>query len=142
MPVHLLMSAAQVETIRRAAAAAYPEECCGLLVGRGADELTVTRVVTTLNVAADPRRRFAIDPQAQFDLLRATRGTSERVIGHYHSHPDGSTALSAHDLAVAFDPEAVWVLVALNKDAVQYPQAFVLGDDGANFTGILLTKIP
>src|SRR5262245_48041737 len=84
--------------IRQAAAAAYPHECCGLLLGEGEGDVTVTKVIPVPNVAEDPRRAFAIDPQMQFDLLRATRGQTQRIIGHYHSHPDGQAAPSVHDL--------------------------------------------
>jgi proteasome lid subunit RPN8/RPN11 len=115
----LQIPARHAAAIRDAAVAAYPLECCGLLVGEGDDPVLVTEVVPTANIAEDPRRAFAIDPQAQFDLLRATRGARRRVIGHYHSHPDGGAAPSAHDLAMAHDPEAVWVVVAASPHKVE-----------------------
>jgi proteasome lid subunit RPN8/RPN11 len=105
----LVLPRAVAEQMLAEARAAAPKECCGLMVGAG---LRVTRAVPAANIAADPARRFDIDPQRQFDLLRALRGTAEQVIGHYHSHPGAPPAPSAHDLAMAHDPEAVWVIVS------------------------------
>lgn len=122
--------------IQDAAAAAYPNECCGLLVGEGDDVVTVTDVVPAANTADDPRRAFAIDPQDQFNLLRATRDTPRRVIGHYHSHPDGSSAPSRHDLAMAYDPAALWVVVATSRTGASPPRAFCRPESAENFVEI------
>ncbi|MBY0511526.1 MAG: M67 family metallopeptidase [Rhodospirillaceae bacterium] len=129
--------------IQDAAAAAYPNECCGLLVGEGDEVVTVTEVVPTANTADDPRRAFAIDPQEQFNLLRATRGPlengkSRRVVGHYHSHPDGSAAPSRHDLAMAYDPEALWVVVATSREGASPPRAFCRPEGADTFVEIEL----
>lgn len=125
-PSQLVLSRAQDASLRAAAENAYPAECCGLLAGTGEASLTLTQVVNAANIATDPQRQFTIDPQVHFDLLRRLRGTGERVIGHYHSHPNGITGLSRQDVAMADDPNAVWVIIAL--DAAQHartPLAFV-----------------
>ena len=111
-PLHVTLSAAQAATLRVAARAAFPHECCGLLVGEGAAEVSVTDVIHTANIAADPAQAFAVDPQAQFDVLRSLRGTARRVVGHYHSHPHGPAQPSPRDFAMAFDPQALWLLIA------------------------------
>lgn len=123
-PLALHLSAPLAEALRRVAAQAYPQECCGLLAGAGEMHITVSDVVPTANIAENPRETFAIDPQAQFDLLRATRGSEKRVIGHYHSHPDGSAVPSPRDLDKAYDPEAIWVVVAVEGGMASAPRAF------------------
>jgi proteasome lid subunit RPN8/RPN11 len=124
--VYLRLSAHQADILRQTAAAAYPHECCGLLVGEGEAEITVCEIVPTANVADDPRRTFRIDPQVQFDLLRKLRNSTAgwRIIGHYHSHPDGAAIPSSHDLAMAYDPEAIWIVVAATADDASAPKAF------------------
>jgi len=109
------LTTAQAETLKAAAAQANPHECCGLLVGEGDAQISITEIVPTANVAENPRHAFAIDPQAQFDLLRATRDSLRRIVGHYHSHPGGTAVPSAHDLAMAYDPEAVWLLISAGE---------------------------
>lgn len=91
-------------------------ECCGLLIGTGEGVVVAARVHPTRNASCRPQRRFEIDPQEQFDLLRSLRGSAERIIGHYHSHPGGPARPSEHDRAMAHDPEAIWLVVALPDD--------------------------
>lgn len=116
------LSPAQRRRILAAAEAAWPEECCGLLVGRGHDPVEVTRVVPTANIAQDRHARFEVDPAARLSLereLRAARDTldpapgDERLVGHYHSHPGGPARPSPTDAARAFEPDLVWLVVAV-----------------------------
>jgi len=141
-PLSLQLSAGHAAAIRHAAAVAYPHECCGLLIGTGDADIVVTGVVPTANTAEDPVRGFAIDPQAQFDLLRAMRGTQQRVVGHYHSHPDGPAAPSQRDRAMAHDPEAVWIVVAAGGSGAGVLAAFVHPPDAAGFRQIAVTETP
>jgi len=99
-----------IEAMLQAARDAWPEECCGLLVGRGS---RVTRLVRAANVHETPRRFFTIDPAVQFAILRDLRaaGDKEDVIGHYHSHPNGPAEPSPRDLAEAHDKQAIWIVI-------------------------------
>jgi proteasome lid subunit RPN8/RPN11 len=104
-----------ISRIVAAAQQAYPEECCGLLIGRRmtADDLRVTAVAESTNVAPALRnRRFEVDPALRLALMRALRGSDETIVGHYHSHPDGRAEPSAHDAAMAFEPDLLWLIVA------------------------------
>ena len=122
--VRLHLSADQAEILRQAAAAAYPHECCGLLVGEGESAIVITEIVPTPNTADDPRRAFSIDPQAQFDLLRRVRDGKGRVVGHYHSHPNGKSELSSHDRAMAHDPATVWIVMPVADARAGAPRAY------------------
>jgi proteasome lid subunit RPN8/RPN11 len=106
------------QAIAEAAQAAFPEECCGLLVGRPADAqaaLRITRAIATDNVVdqAIRHRRFEVDPRRHFAVLRELRGSTEMIVGHYHSHPGGAAAPSAADRAHIYDPRLVWLIVAV-----------------------------
>ncbi len=78
----------QLEQLKQEAETAFPDECCGLLIGQGAGFIEVTDVVAADNLA-ESSDRFLIDPQVQFDWMRTLRGTERRIVGHYHSHPTG-----------------------------------------------------
>ncbi len=94
-----------------AAARAYPNECCGLIEGTEAGQGWIaTAVHEAANIADNPARHFLIDPQAQFDLLRAMRGQDTQIIGCFHSHPDGEPAPSATDRAEAYEPGFLYVI--------------------------------
>ena len=95
----------------QAAARAYPSECCGLIEGAdSADGWHALALHETANVAEDTARHFTIDPQKQFDLMRALRGTERRIIGCFHSHPDGNPEPSATDRANAWEPDFLWLI--------------------------------
>ncbi|EME69632.1 Mov34/MPN/PAD-1 [Paramagnetospirillum caucaseum] len=120
----LVLSATQMASIAAAAEAAWPAEGCGLLIGRGRRVITVTRVVPAGNLLkTEGNDRFELDPAVRFAAERSLRGTQERVIGHWHSHPDGSAHPSATDLAQAWEPDLIWLIVGTAADADGRPQA-------------------
>ena len=73
MPLQLITRHEQA--IRAHAAADYPHECCGFLVGRSEGDLvTVLRTVPAANLRDDsPRNRFEIDPGELVKTDRAAR---------------------------------------------------------------------
>ena len=94
-----------------------PRECCGLLVGR-AD--AVERSVRVRNIAADPARRFLVDPADHFAAIRAARSESLEVIGAYHSHPASPPVPSPTDLAEAHNgADFLYLIVSLQKEEVR-----------------------
>jgi len=97
--------------ILNAAARAYPSECCGLIEGTDVDDgWRALAVPQTANVAENPSRQFLIDPQAQLDLIRALRGSQRRIIGCFHSHPNGVSEPSATDRANAVEFDFLWLI--------------------------------
>ena len=135
------LRADQLAQIRTAAERAYPEECCGLLVGHGSDVLEVTRVVESPNIRRDRARdRFEVDPKIRLAVERAVRGTSERLVGHYHSHPDHPARPSEIDRSMAFEPELVWVIVGVGAAGVLDIRAYKLREADADFVAIDLVS--
>jgi desampylase len=100
---------AAIEAVRRDCAERAPDEACGLLLGK---RDRVCRTAPAPNVAADPARRFEIDPAVLFAAHRAARQGGPAVVGCYHSHPAGAPRPSAADAAGAFDTGSVWLIVA------------------------------
>jgi len=90
-----------------AAEAARDREICGLLFG-SVDR--VDRAEPVGNVAENPADTFEIDPRALFAALRAERAGGDKLIGHYHSHPNGSAEPSPRDLAAA-EPGKLWLIL-------------------------------
>jgi proteasome lid subunit RPN8/RPN11 len=84
-------------------------EACGLLFGR---ERRITRATIARNVAADPATRFEIDPAHLFDAHRASRAGPDRLIGCWHSHPNGRGEPSSHDREGVSDESWLWLIVA------------------------------
>lgn len=84
-------------------------EVCGLLFGTR-DAILALEPCT--NVAAEPARRFEIDPAQLLAAHRRSRGGGPAVVGHYHSHPSGRAWPSATDAADAIADGSVWLIVA------------------------------
>lgn len=81
---------------------AFPDECCGFLFGREAEDRVITRITVVQNAKeGDKRRRFEI---AAADYLAAERYAEENglsLLGVYHSHPDHPAIPSEHDRQAA-----------------------------------------
>lgn len=97
-----------LDTVLTEAAHAYPNECCGLLLGCGE---RIGRAQPAANIHPDPLGHFEIDPQALVDAHRAARAGGPEVVGYYHSHPIGAAAPSATDRALASGDGRVWAIV-------------------------------
>lgn len=126
------------------AEAAYPNECCGLLVGRrDAVQAVVSRARPSPNVTAgDPTQTFEVSVQLQFDLMHKLAGGAEAIIGHYHSHPDAPPEPSAQDLEQAWDRDLIWLIVAVDKGVARRPTAFAVEPDRRAFRPIPLLSEP
>ncbi|MBX9796354.1 M67 family metallopeptidase [Sphingomonas sp.] len=110
----LEISSRALDAIMHEASRDPAREVCGLLLGRGS---SVTVVVPCRNVAADPARRFEIDPAALIAAHRAARDGGPAVIGHYHSHPGGAAAPSSADTAMAAQDGAIWLILGAGEIA-------------------------
>ena len=104
-----------------------PQECCGLLLGRG-DEVAEAR--RARNMASSPATRFVIDPKDHIDARREGRARGLEVLGFYHSHPGGGAVPSSSDLAEASYPGSVYAIVGLGTEA---PEVRVFEFANGNF---------
>lgn len=96
-------------TLLAEAAIAGARECCGLLLGQGE---RIEQAVPAANVAADPERRFEIDPAALLAAHKAARAGGPEIVGYYHSHPDGHPLPSATDCEHASGDRRIWAIIA------------------------------
>ena len=136
--IHLTIAERLMTDMDRHAVAAYPEECCGVLVGRRAmsgagERATVSLVIRARNIHDGSRfRRFTIAPE---DLLRAHKRARQRgqeVVGYYHSHPDRAAVPSDHDRSAA-DPGVSHLILAVRRDRVVARRSWHLPVDGSHF---------
>lgn len=112
----LQTDAAFLKVMVDAAEAAYPAEACGLIIGRGKGQLVrVTAIVPAPNLLAATGDRFELDPAVRIKVERDLReaGSKDRIVGHYHSHTDGTSEPSAVDRVSAFEPDMAWVIVGV-----------------------------
>jgi len=111
------IGALHLDAIKAQAEQAYPQECCGLLVGRlnASGFLSITRVVASANTSnANTADSFEVDPKVRFDVMRDVEHSEDDIIGHYHSHPDHPAKPSQTDINMAFEPEFIWLITSVN----------------------------
>ena len=109
------ISSVTLKAIAHAAAAAYPEEGCGLLIGTiREDTVEIASSRPSQNVAEENRRkRYTVNPLAIVHAQRAASQSGMDVVGVYHSHPDHAASPSAQDAVCALE-YFVYIIVPVN----------------------------
>jgi proteasome lid subunit RPN8/RPN11 len=116
---------------------AYPEECCGVMIGQvesGSGEVVVSEVRSAENEREDSSRhnRFLISPQALLEAQRSARERGLDVLGYYHSHPDHPARPSEFDREHAW-PGTSYLIISVEKGSVVDATSWRLADDRSRF---------
>jgi proteasome lid subunit RPN8/RPN11 len=142
--VVLALSQQQLFDLSAHAERLYPEECCGLLLGKSEICKDLIELVplenhwenystdehvpalgnlnenTNISPAANRetdytrRRRYSIDPKDMLRLQKQARSQGLNIIGIYHSHPDHVAVPSECDRLWAW-PEYIYTIVSVCK---------------------------
>lgn len=110
-PMALEVGLAQAVEIVYHARRQFPNECCGLVAGRGS---RVERVFWGTNVERSPFT-YRFDPQEQFRFFKEIDALGMELLGIYHSHPRSPAYPSQTDIAQAFYPQAAYLIVSLHS---------------------------
>ncbi|NJO93480.1 MAG: M67 family metallopeptidase [Hydrococcus sp. RM1_1_31] len=130
----------QIEQICTHAKNTYPEECCGLLLGRIEDrDKFLTEIRQTENswdaqiteylpiTPGDKRDRFIIDPKVMLPIQKEARDRNLTIIGIYHSHPDHSAIPSEHDRAIAWQQYS-YIIVSVQQGRIADLRSWTLDE--------------
>lgn len=143
----LVLTKAVLDTIHHQGRETYPNECCGLLIGRFEGDRRVAieawpvenawdeSVQLTENELAHSKRdRFYIAPR---DYLKAQRSATRReldIVGCYHTHPDDRAWPSERDrvgaAGVGGGPHFSFVVVSVQNGAPADVASALLSSDG------------
>jgi len=104
------ITAAVRTAMEREAITWRPSECCGLLSG---EDSVITDIHPLRNDAQTPETRYSAAPEDLFAATRKIRESGHKMLGIYHSHPRTAPYPSPSDVEMAFYPEAVYFIVAL-----------------------------
>lgn len=112
----------------------YPEECCGVLLGKSeGTEKTVIEIVEINNSSSDQRnRRFIITPEDYRVAEAQANSKGLELLGFYHSHPDHPARPSQFDLDHAF-PTWSYLIIGVNKGQPRAISSWVLREDRSAF---------
>lgn len=126
------------EQLRQHGEEAYPNECCGVLVGKSVNsaERTVGAVERCANAHTDsPNRRYQISPVELVRIQCEARLAGYEIIGFYHSHPDCPSQWSSTDLAEAYWTGCSYVITQVEKGRAVHTSSFLLlgAEDSKHF---------
>jgi proteasome lid subunit RPN8/RPN11 len=132
------ITSSALAAIQAHARAAYPEECCGLLLAApaapqaapappapGPDApLHILDAIPAQNLAhANRSVRFTLDPRAYIHADGEARRRGLIVVGCYHSHPDHPAVPSATDASLAWD-DFLYLILPLTDSAIAPPRVW------------------
>ena len=132
----IVLSARWEDSIRKEGEKSYPNECCGILLGRiGDDGSRVVEDLIPIENAWAPGEqyhRFQIEPE---DMMRAEREARRRgleALGFYHSHPDHPALPSDFDREQAL-PFYSYIITAVEKGRAGAIASWELKTDRSEF---------
>jgi proteasome lid subunit RPN8/RPN11 len=138
----LVLPESLARQIEREGESGYPNEICGMLIGRdircaeGIDRTrrVVDRLEPGRNVfeAGEQYHRFSIEPRDQLRAERAAEKQGQMVLGYYHSHPDHPARPSEYDREHAW-PFYSYVIVEIAKGRAADMTSWVLNDETKQF---------
>ena len=115
-----------------------PSEACGLLGGYTDTEngrMVITKVYLLTNTDQSSKH-FSIDPREHLAAVKDMRAVGLRPIGNWHSHPETPSRPSDEDIRLAYDKNAVYMILSL---AESEPVLNAFRIDGQNVTKATLT---
>ena len=125
----LKLTRTDYEAIRRHGEETYPNECCGILLGRFEED--GSRVVTSTARCGNTRtdsahNRYNIDPKELVRIQREGRDRGEDIVGFYHSHPDHPAHWSRTDFEEAHWIGCSYVITSVEKGKAGLTNSFEL----------------
>ncbi len=129
------ISAAHDAAIRRHGEAGYPNEICGVLLGRergGRKTVVALLPIENQFEAGEQYHRFLITPQDMLRAERTARGQGLSVVGFYHSHPEAEAIASDYDRDHAW-PWYSYIIVSVKAQQAQAMRSWALRDDRSAF---------
>lgn len=108
---------------------AYPEECCGILIGDGKKRL-IKRLFRTENRFKERLKdRYSIDPKEILRAEKEARNEGMEILGFYHSHPDHPPRPSSFDREMAW-PLYSYIIIAVDTKGMEARAWWFEDEDG------------
>lgn len=114
----LRLSQTLFEAMRAHGEETYPNECCGIMLGKAEEaDIAVRELVRAGNTRTDSaHNRYHIAPQELIKAQREGRQKGLDIVGFYHSHPDHPAMWSSTDFAEAHWFGCSYVITAVDGD--------------------------
>ncbi len=112
----------------------YPDECCGLLLGKsGTGNNEALEIYRALNLNKERAKdRYELNPADFLKADRHSQGNNMQIVGIYHSHPDHPARPSAVDTERAWEGYS-YVIVGVEGGKNCEANSFVLNNETKQF---------
>lgn len=104
--------------------AEYPLEACGILAGQNGQ---VTQLYPIEN-SLQSQTVYEMNPQQQLAAMLDIEDRGWELLAMYHSHPNGPEMPSPTDIAQAYYPHTIQIIVSLRKRERPSIRAFTIVD--------------
>jgi proteasome lid subunit RPN8/RPN11 len=115
MSVMLKLSKEHFEAMTAHAAAALPNEACGLFAGEALGDDKIIKEVYLLKNTDESPEHFSMAPEEQFKAIADIRKKGLVLLGNFHSHPATPARPSPEDIRLAFDPALSYIIISLKE---------------------------
>jgi proteasome lid subunit RPN8/RPN11 len=124
----LRIAYADYEALRAHGEETYPNECCGVLLGKSVTGSNhVQQLVRAGNTRTDSaHNRYNIAPQELVKIQRQARGLGLDIVGFYHSHPDHPAQWSPTDFAEAHWLGCSYIITSVEHGKAVTTNSFLL----------------
>lgn len=140
--ISLQLTGEQQKFIEEHAERAYPDECCGAILGTLDGETRIVEDLIEMENTWDPeerRRRFFITAEEVMRVERAARERDLVVMGYYHSHPDAPAKPSEFDRDHAW-PWLIYPIAGVQEGKVAELRGWQLHDDRSGYQEIQIEQ--
>jgi proteasome lid subunit RPN8/RPN11 len=130
----IALGAGVLDAIRRHGETAYPEECCGVVLGsvQGSDRRIVAAVPLVNSRTEERQRRFLIRPADYRAAEAEASALGLLLVGFYHSHPDHPARPSEYDREHAL-PWHSYLVLAVERGRAGDCTSWILSPDRTAF---------
>jgi proteasome lid subunit RPN8/RPN11 len=90
-----------------------PEESCGLIAGHKDGNNNIIEKIYLLTNIDHSNEHFTMDPKEQLSALKDARANNLTMLGNFHSHPESPSRPSEEDKKLAYDTNAVYMILSL-----------------------------
>ena len=117
-----------LESVAAHARETLPSECCGILLAQGNDLSTVSCVLPAENTDRErPEQRYSLGHQAHIRAVEREASSDDRIVGYYHSHPDGGTQPSRCDTTQAV-VGVVYLIIGIGGGLIEWAAWRLVGN--------------
>ena len=131
----IVLDQQMLEQMHSHAISTYPEECCGLILGKFDGFTKKVQRVKKMKNSFEPRERYhryTIDPKEFLQAEKEADSFGEEIVGIYHSHPNAPPKPSEFDRNHAW-PNLSYIVIEIREQKPLNTFGWILSEDRSEF---------